>query len=692
VKLTPGSSGYINHSNISFSANGVNLFGTNNIRITNCSIHDVNFGVKLDPNSDNNLIDSNQIYNCDTGIGMYDSDNNIIFNNSVNNSSVSGISISDSASNNEIKSNYFYNSTGRGISLSGNAHNNSFISNEIYLHALDGIRATNAKDNVFEYNQIYSNKKNGIILFFGSERCVINHNTITQNTLDGLSLEGLRSGEVRLNEIIGNGIGVAFDNSSGIELENNTIVTSTNADIFLTDFSYITSVNCTFNPSKVIVYDLSKFYVYWHMFLETRDEANAIIPANVNITNSSSGIIVPATDIAGTLDWILCLGSIYTSYGQDNTMNPYWVRADNGSKVLKLGFDLSQGSKTCVVKFVYYPPPESTLPTSFDFKEDNSLEINISHYFTSSEELEYDIKRLTGDKIHYAFYPDTTILRATPPSNWYGEERMRITAIANLGGELPHETKIIVTSVNDKPFINKSLPSFQKPEDTIGWEVNISSYASDYDLKYGDSLRWSVSGVNESLLNVTVTGQDDLLKFELKDDNVFGDDELKVTVKDSANASDFQYIWVNITPENDPPRLTVPFVIPASGTPGTYFNFTVKYSDIDGDLPNFIVLKLDDKDSYQMLELDDSDLNVMDGKEYYFLLTLHSGSHFFWVECSDGNGELNITPKQTGPLVTIADKGSLKGTVMDKESLETLPEVNITMFSFYIGFRIGEVT
>ncbi|MCK5561995.1 MAG: right-handed parallel beta-helix repeat-containing protein, partial [Thermoplasmata archaeon] len=455
VKLTAGSSGYINHSNISFSANGVNLFETNNIRITNCSIHDVNFGVKLDPDCNNNLIDSNQIFNCDTGIGIYNSDNNIIFNNYVNNSLVSGISISDYANNNEIKSNYFFNSSARGISLSGNANNNSFVSNEIYLHALDGIRCTNAMDNVFEYNQIYSNKKNGMILFYGSERCIINYNTITQNTLNGLSLVGLRSGEVRLNEIIGNGIGVAGDNSSGIELENNTIVSSSNADIFLTDFSYITSVNSTFNSSKVIVYDLSKFYVYWHMFIETRDETNVITPANVNITNSSSGIIVPETDIAGTLDWILCLGSIYTSYGQDSSMNPYWIRADNGSKVLKLGFDLSKGSKTCVVKFVYYPPPESTLPTSFDLKEDNSIEINISHYFTSSEELEYDIKRLTGNDIHYAYYPDTTILRAMPPSNWYGEERMRIIAMANLGGELPRETKIIVTSVNDKPFINK---------------------------------------------------------------------------------------------------------------------------------------------------------------------------------------------------------------------------------------------
>ncbi|WP_455391417.1 right-handed parallel beta-helix repeat-containing protein [[Eubacterium] cellulosolvens] len=680
VKLTESATGYINHTNISYCDNGVNLDGTDNFLITNCTIFEVNFGIKIDPDSNNNDITHNMIYNCDTGIGIYNSAQNIIYNNLINETVTSCISISNGANNNIIDTNILHNSSGRGVSLSGSANNNTFLNNEIYSLGLNGIRCTNGQDNYFKYNQIYSNTKNGIILYYGSERNIIINNTITLNTQAGLAVEGIRSGQFMYNEIIGNARGVSSANTSGIDLENNTIISSTIADFFLSDESIFSSINNTFNSSKVLVYDLSLLFVYWHMFLETRDDGDALTPATVNITNSTSGVIVSDTNITGTLDWIKCLGSIHTSYGLDKSMNPYWVKADNGSKVLKMGFDMSKGPKTCVVKFIYYPPPESTLPTNFEFLEDKIFKVNLSNYFTSSEELEYKLEVISGGKNQYFFNPTTFVLQATPPPNWFGEERLRVTVTANLGGDLSRETRLIVTPVNDAPIINNTIPGFQRPEGSPGWSLNLTGYAMDYDQAYGDRLRWGVDEVNESLLNVTILDEANI-HFEIVNDNVFGSDQVKLTVFDQANASDFQHIMVNITPENDPPGLLEPKVMPNSGTPGTYFNFTVNYFDVDGDLPNFIVVKLDDKDSYYLIEADNTDKNVMDGKEYYFRITLPSGMHFFWFECADGYGGTNVTPKQPGPLVTTADKGSLKGYVKDKDTNESLAEVKITMLS-----------
>jgi hypothetical protein len=169
------------------------------------------------------------------------------------------------------------------------------------------------------------------------------------------------AGEVIENDILNNGAGISFQNTVEVHFENNTISSSI-VDIVLEQLSEIDSINNSFNSSKVSVYDLSLLNIYWYMFLETRDDSNSITNAEVNITNASSGVIVPDTMIDGYLDWILCLGSIYTSYGQNTSMNPYWVAADNGTKYLKMGFDMSGGNKKCIVKFKYYPPPVSTLP------------------------------------------------------------------------------------------------------------------------------------------------------------------------------------------------------------------------------------------------------------------------------------------------------------------------------------------
>lgn len=685
VKFTEGSIGYINHSNISFSNKGVHLVGADNIRITNCSIIESNFGINSDSGSHDNRVDFNEIYECDTGIGFYNSNFNIIKNNIINNTTATGLSMGDHSSNNRIELNHIFNGTTRGISLSGKANNNTILSNEIHAHVQDGIRCSDSLDNVFKFNEIYLNQKDGIIVYFGSHRNLFQDNTINNNDLSGFSAVGITSSQVLDNEIIGNKYGFSAEGSTGIEFVNNTLVTSTMYDIIVSQVSNISGINNTFNSSKVMVYDFSLFYVYWYMFLETRDENDAFTSAVVNITNSYSKIIIPDIMIAGKLDWIKCLGSIYRSEGQDTSMNLYWVLADNGSKVQKMGFDMSKKSRTCIVKFLYYPPPESTLPSNLQFAEDSKFKVNLSNYFTSSEVLEYDVEVLSGGDITYLFNEETKILSGTPPANWNGQEVIRASVLANLGGKLSRECIIEITPINDPPIINKTIPGFQKSEGTPPWELNLSGYANDNDLIYGDTLTWYVTEVDDSFLNITVSNGSQVLRFALQNEDLAGNKNLTVWVKDQEGAKDNQKIWVNITSLNDEPRLTNMMVLPTSGFINTSFIFSVRYYDPDGDLPNYITIKIDNKSSYQMVETSPDDQNVLDGKDYSYTTTLSSKAHYFWFECSDGQGGYNITPRIDGPLVTMPDKGSFRGQVIDKDTKNPIMGANVSMKSIDLG-------
>jgi parallel beta-helix repeat protein len=681
VEFLAGSSGFVNHTNISYSINGVSVFGASNIHIANNTIHYADFGIKPDASAFDNLIENNEIYNCDSGISIYNSRLNIIKNNEIYNTSVTGISLSVNSYDNKIYLNEIRNCSENGISMSGKANNNTIFLNDIHSNLKNGIRCADAPDNIIRDNQIFSNVKNGIILFYGANRNQIKYNSITQNSVSGIAIEGILDCTAIENVVTNNGRGVSCDSSTGVVFENNSIILSNTNDIFLTEMSVLTSINNSFNSSKIVVYDLSELRVYWYMFLETRNEQNILVPAEINITNSSSGVILPDTLMGGKLSWILCQGVIYTSYGADTSMNPYWITANNGSKQLKLGFDMSKSSRTCVVKFVYYPPPVSTLPESFEFEEDNIYTINLSHYFTSSEVLEYTVELLSGENIQYSFNPDTKLLTSTPPENWNGNERLQVSVFANLGGELTRETVIKVTPVNDAPVIQQLIPNQIKTEGIKEWELDLYGYADDPDIIYGDELRWRVSEVNESFIEVKIKNGSNVLEFYPIAKDSFGTDEIIVWIEDLENVTDSQSIWINLTPVNDPPSLIDSAVMPTTGSPATFFNFSVKYFDPDGDEPLFITIRLNDKISYELKETDIDDENVFDGKEYYFSTKLSAGAHFYWFECSDGYGEDIITSKQTGPIVTIPNKGSLRGRVTDDKTNESISDVNVMVLS-----------
>ena len=217
----------------------IHAIKTNNHIISNNKIcENKDPGIYFD-NSHYNVVSGNHIVDNPTGILIFHSDNNIIFNNIVENSG-GGIWLQcPSSANNIIENNYIVNNSkglgGDGVSniiynntvknntygfyVLGNLNNitdnkvidnacgfslygsNNYLANNEITDNYDGVQLR-GQYNIIDDNRIESNKKNGICLLFGGSK----YNTIEDNIIDsnenGISL--LESGDC--NVIVGNSL------------------------------------------------------------------------------------------------------------------------------------------------------------------------------------------------------------------------------------------------------------------------------------------------------------------------------------------------------------------------------------------------------------------------------------------------------------------------------------------------------
>jgi flagellar biosynthesis/type III secretory pathway M-ring protein FliF/YscJ len=75
------------------------------------------------------------------------------------------------------------------------------------------------------------------------------------------------------------------------------------------------------------------------------------------------------------------------------------------------------------------------------------------------------------------------------------------------------------------------------------------------------------------------------------------------------------------------------------GRPNIEYLFTVTYTDADNDKPTSIKVFIDQVD-FEMEEVDPTDLNYSDGKEYLFRSVLGEGAYSIYYSADDGNGDV----------------------------------------------------
>lgn len=209
---------------------GIGVFLSNNIKIQNNTISEVNAaGIDIFDFSSNIEVVDNNIQNSNDGILLFGSaNNNAINNNTI--SFLSGTGIGIEGNNNQIINNEIYNTDSGGISVLGD--NNTIDTNRIYNIGQIGISYSGAENSIMG-NIIYDSNR-GIGVEQVKSKNQISNNEIFNN-IEGIILGNSDNQNISFNKVYQNGIGMGIAGSSNI-LTSNELSSNMEAGIRL-DFA-----------------------------------------------------------------------------------------------------------------------------------------------------------------------------------------------------------------------------------------------------------------------------------------------------------------------------------------------------------------------------------------------------------------------------------------------------------------------
>jgi len=121
----------------------------------------------------------------------------------------------------------------------------------------------------------------------------------------------------------------------------------------------------------------------------------------------------------------------------------------------------------------------------------------------------------------------------------------------------------------------------------------------------------------------------------------------------SAGTSDMYIdeIWYSNTASGTAPTLTSGSVSASTGNTQTNFTFNVTYTDVDNEKPHVVEVVIDGV-VRQMAEVNPSDTNYADGKQYRLVTKLSKGNHTYYFTTTDKTSDAVSTSVATGPSVS----------------------------------------
>lgn len=208
VKVNSGNS-IITDNIISYGEIGIFVSNSdNNLIYDNIIENNDDDGIQLNQ-SDNNDITYNTVTDNANGMFLYSSSDNTIDNNAFQDNAVNGIFLNETSNNNNIIDNNFSDNTQNGIYLNDHCNYNIISTNQIHSNGDSGIRLENSSLNTLSNNYNINSNTNYGIMIVGSSNTVQSNvvkyneehgmflfaddnNTITDNTISGNTHDGIR--------------------------------------------------------------------------------------------------------------------------------------------------------------------------------------------------------------------------------------------------------------------------------------------------------------------------------------------------------------------------------------------------------------------------------------------------------------------------------------------------------------------
>jgi parallel beta-helix repeat protein len=464
-----------------------------------------------------------------------------------------------------------------------------------------------------------------------------------------------------------------------LELTNCSIIASSRWNIDTATGSTTTLLNTTFNPNKVKIKDANtELTVKWFMNVRAVNDLGAPVNFRIIIRDGNSNIVTDR-NVVGSLYWTECVGYRQTPSKIFYEYNNYTAEARNATTALVRELNMTY-SRT--VKFVFNAKPHGILPEFLEFEEDSWLEIDLSKYFSDYNELTYQTYVFKNLEVDLNSASEIANITATP--DWCGSGSITIRVIDEHGAFIESTAWINVTPVNDAPEFARPVPHIHLTEGASSYQFDLANYIYDPDWAgCGDVVKWYIEG--EDANAVQVTGENStstIMTISVIDPDYYGSHKLQLFLEDSEGAVTSRDLWLNITARNDPPELTRGIVSPLRGDTNTMFQFSVVYTDIEGDLPEVVQLVLDNV-GYPMTEENSSDVDTTDGKIYVYSGKLaEPGAHEYSFCAMDRYRAAGSSASANGLYVDepVETTGSVSGFVLDSAFELGLEGAHITLF------------
>jgi hypothetical protein len=265
----------------------------------------------------------------------------------------------------------------------------------------------------------------------------------------------------------------------------------------------------------------------------------------------------------------------------------------------------------------------------------------------------------------------TAIISCTPVNDDVGEYWINITVSDTIDIDFTNFT-LTVMNTNDPPKIITEDNKNAK----IGELYSINYEAEDID-PLPVTFNWYLESNTSEWLSIDeFTGW--LNGTPLK--NNVGIYWLNISVTDGNNGWDYHnftlQVFMNTFQENHVPELSNASMTPPEGYIKTEFIFSIRYHDIDGDLPKFMQLVVDNN-TYRMTFVTGE--HASNGN-YKYSIYLSEGIHEYYFTASDGFGTVR-TDNFTTPYIK---KENGDGISEDEISKEETSKYKISWYWFYL--------
>ena len=308
------------------------------------------------------------------------------------------------------------------------------------------------------------------------------------------------------------------------------------------------------------------------------------------------------------------------------------------------------------VSYINKPPQINGIIPNFDKTEDDlpwvldltSFEMDREDPYPSTS-LTWSVLGVDSSLFSLSISDNNITFNLVP--NAYGNDEITIVLTDGDGAIDQQKIWVNVTSANDAPVIKGVIPSFEKTEDAINWNIDLSSYKYDVD-NLSSELTWQISGWDPGLFtSVNLIGN--VITFQLLPD-AYGSNKITIMLSDGI-LNDTQEIWVNVTSINDAPEITsnLPdFLKNEDDVPWT-LDLTSYESDVeDGSpSPNLIWGVVDVNLSLHTVTIDDNNITFTLKPDAW-------GNDEVTIILIDSNGAtdsqkiwINVTPSNDAPRI-----------------------------------------